>query len=223
LTGPEVGSPAAATVTIADDDPAIAVTPTNLNFGPVAVDSMAALAFTVRNIGAGTLNGSLTGVSPPYSIVSGGTYSLAAGTSSTVTVSYNPTSVGTHTQNVTFAGGGGMTCSLMGRAYVPWDDGAVPAVGGWVWIEWFGYCNWTFHPWILHETHGALCCIDDTYGGVWLYDPHRNAWWWTSPSAYALMWYYDGVSGQWLWYAIGTANPRWFFNLATGLWEDWQP
>lgn len=96
---------------------AISVTPVSQNFGTVAVGATTNQTFTVQNTGSGTLIGSAS-VAAPYSIVSGGSYSLAAGQSQTVTISYNPTAAGTNTQNVTFTGAGGRSGMVSGSAYV---------------------------------------------------------------------------------------------------------
>gem|GEM_PF-1147622 len=93
--------------------PAISVTPTSLNFGNVTVGSVADRTFTVQNSGSGTLSGSAA-TTTPFSIVSGGSYSLGGGSSQTVTVRFSPTSAAIFTGNVTFTGGGGATRSVTG-------------------------------------------------------------------------------------------------------------
>jgi len=59
-------------------------------------------------------------VPTPFSVVSGGTYSLGAGASQVVTVRYSPTVVATNNQTVTFTGGAGatrpVTASRLSRA-----------------------------------------------------------------------------------------------------------
>src|SRR5439155_8085459 len=52
----------------------------------------------------------------PYSIVSGGNYSLPAGQSQAVTVRFSPWAVGTNSQNVIFTGGGGAVVPVIGVA-----------------------------------------------------------------------------------------------------------
>jgi hypothetical protein len=94
----------------------ISVTPGNLNFGSIQVNTTADLPFTVQNSGGGTLSGTAT-VAAPFSIVSGGSYTLTAGQSQTVTLRYSPTSVGTHNGTVNFTGGGGTNRSVTGTAY----------------------------------------------------------------------------------------------------------
>ena len=95
--------------------PAISVTPVSQSFGTIAAGTTATNSFTVQNTGGGTLAGSAS-VAAPYSIVSGSSYSLAAGQTQTVTVVYGPTVAGTNNQTVTFTGGGGATVSVTGSA-----------------------------------------------------------------------------------------------------------
>jgi hypothetical protein len=96
----------------------VSVTPTSQNFGIVTVGLTTNKMFTVQNTGGGTLTGSAS-VSSPFSIVSGGSYSLGAGQSQTVMVAYSPTAAGTNAQSVTFTGAGGGSGTVSGAAYVP--------------------------------------------------------------------------------------------------------
>jgi len=97
---------------------AITVTPASQSFGSIAVGSTEDQTFTVQNIGSGTLSGSAS-VSAPFSIVSGGSYNLGAGLSQVVTVRYSPTTAGSDTATVAFAGGSGATASVFGTAIYP--------------------------------------------------------------------------------------------------------
>ena len=103
--------------------PAITVTPTTtVAFGSIAVGSSSTQTFTVKNSGSGTLTGSAS-VASPFSIVSGGSYSLAAGASQTVTVKFAPTAAQSYSQNVSFTGGAGATRTVTGTG-----TAAVPAI-----------------------------------------------------------------------------------------------
>jgi hypothetical protein len=93
--------------------PAIQVTPVSLNFDDVPVGSTKDLILTVKNTGGGTLTGSAT-TAAPFSIVSGGSYSLGADQSQIVTIRYLPTSPGTHTGTVVFTGGAGANVPATG-------------------------------------------------------------------------------------------------------------
>ena len=101
----------------------ISVTPSSRNFGSVLVSGYADLTFTVQNDGGGTLAGSAF-VAAPFSVASGGSYSLGAGASQVVTIRYNPTAVVSSTQTVSFSGGGGMDRTVTGTGYVT----ATPAI-----------------------------------------------------------------------------------------------
>ena len=70
---------------------------------------------TVKNIGTGTLTGAAT-TTQPFSIASGGSYSLGSNQSQDVTVRYAPQAAGVNTGTVTFTGGGGASVVLAGSA-----------------------------------------------------------------------------------------------------------
>jgi hypothetical protein len=95
--------------------PLLSVSPLSLNFGTITVGTTADQTFTVKNGGAGTLSGTAT-VSAPFSIVSGGSYSLGAGQTQVITVRFSPNSGGTNSQTVTFTGGGGGSATVTGVA-----------------------------------------------------------------------------------------------------------
>jgi hypothetical protein len=77
------------------EPPACSVIPSSIAFGSVPYNSSKDSTFTVRNVGGGTLTGSISESCLHYSIVSGaGAYSLAAGESVIVTVRFEPTSAG---------------------------------------------------------------------------------------------------------------------------------
>ena len=93
--------------------PAISITPSSLDFGGVNVGGSSNRSITVKNVGGGVLTGNAT-TNAPFAIVSGGSYSLAAGQSQTVTVRFSPTSTGTFEGNVSFSGGAGTSAMLRG-------------------------------------------------------------------------------------------------------------
>ncbi len=101
------------TVTGTGVEPVISVTPDSLDFGLVTVGNSADLTFTVQNTDGGTLTGDAT-TSPPYTIVSGGSYNLTSGQTQTVTIRFSPTSGGTFTESVDFTGGGGASQTVTG-------------------------------------------------------------------------------------------------------------
>lgn len=98
--------------------PIISVTPTTLDFGKVPKGTGKELTLTVKNTGIGTLTGNAT-TAAPFSIVSGGSYSLGADQSQVVTIRYLPTSRGIHTGAVVFTGGDGATVQVTGKTEKP--------------------------------------------------------------------------------------------------------
>jgi len=109
--------------------PTISVTPASRDFGSVEVGSTADQTFTVQNTGGDTLSGSAS-VPLPYSVLSGGTYSLTAGQNQALTVRYSPTSEGTHNRTVTFTGGSGVTRSVTGSTQNPPPQHTITASAG---------------------------------------------------------------------------------------------
>jgi hypothetical protein len=78
------------------EPPACNVEPTSIDFGSVDYVSSKDSTFTIKNVGGGTLTGSVSESCIDYSIISGGgAYSLAAGESVIVTVRFAPGSAGT--------------------------------------------------------------------------------------------------------------------------------
>ena len=73
--------------------PQLSGVPSSLDFGTVAVGQTGDQSFTVTNSGGGTLMGSVS-TAAPFSIVSGGSFSLGAEQSQTVTVRFSPTGGG---------------------------------------------------------------------------------------------------------------------------------
>jgi len=96
-------------------NPAIRVSAPSLPLGTVLSGTSVTGSFTVQNVGGGTLSGTAS-VASPFSVVSGGSYSLSSNQSQTVTVSFNPTSAGSYSQNMTLTGGGGATVAVSGSA-----------------------------------------------------------------------------------------------------------
>lgn len=76
--------------------PVCQVSPTSLDFGMLFVDSVRTETFTIENLGAGVLAGTVVDSCAHYTIVDGA-YSLGPGQSHVVTVRYQPTTIGTHT------------------------------------------------------------------------------------------------------------------------------
>ncbi len=68
-------------------------TGSRLDFGSVTAGQSKDLSLTVRNAGGGTLTGTAV-TSSPFAVISGGSFSLAAGQSQTTTVRFSPPSSG---------------------------------------------------------------------------------------------------------------------------------
>lgn len=86
--------------------PSLEVTPASLSFGSVAVGQTKSLTVTVKNKGTGTLTGTATAAAP-FSVTSGGSFSLAANQTQAVTVRYAPTAAGASSGSLTLASNGG--------------------------------------------------------------------------------------------------------------------
>jgi hypothetical protein len=99
----------------ASTNPIISVSPSSANFGTLLTNTTADAVFGVTNSGAGTLTGTAS-TSVPFTILSGGSYSLTNNQGQNVTVRYSPTTAGTNNGTVTFTGGGGTSAPLIGVA-----------------------------------------------------------------------------------------------------------
>jgi hypothetical protein len=95
--------------------PVLQVTPGSIAYGTILNGTSKTNSFTVQNIGTGTLTGTAS-VGAPFSIVSGGSYSLGAGASQAVTVVFTPTGASNYNQSVTFTGGNGTNTTVTGSA-----------------------------------------------------------------------------------------------------------
>jgi hypothetical protein len=103
---------------------AVSVSPTgSVTFGTIAVGGTVDRTFTVQNTSGASLSGGAS-VGSPFSIVSGGSFSLAAGASQSVVVRFRPTAAGAFAGNVNFTAQGdtvarGVSGSTTGSAPVP--------------------------------------------------------------------------------------------------------
>ncbi|NNE10354.1 MAG: choice-of-anchor D domain-containing protein, partial [Gemmatimonadetes bacterium] len=97
---------------------------TSRNFGNVAPTKTADQSFTITNTGGGTLTGSVSISGSFFSIVSGGgSYSLGANQSRTVTVRFSPSATTCGVRNGTVTTGGGCSSvSLSGNARETWNN-----------------------------------------------------------------------------------------------------
>jgi hypothetical protein len=99
-------------------NPVIQVTPGSIVYGTVLGGTTVTNSFTIKNVGSGVLNGTAS-VGSPFSIVSGGNYSLNSNQSQTVAVVFSPTAASNFTQTVSCSGGGGTNVTVKGSATSP--------------------------------------------------------------------------------------------------------
>jgi hypothetical protein len=96
--------------------PILRVTPSSLVMPLAIIPDPVQASFTVWNYGGGTLRGTVT-VSAPFSIVSGGSFSLLPGQPQEVVIRFTPATSGTFSQSATISSNGGNTAvSLTARA-----------------------------------------------------------------------------------------------------------
>ena len=95
----------------------IAVAPTNWDFGWVAVSNTADRTFVVTNRGGAPVTSGAVGVSPPFSVVSGSSFTVAGFGTTNVVVRFAPTNVAVFSTNLVLssANGGTVTNLVSGR------------------------------------------------------------------------------------------------------------
>jgi len=115
-------------VTITSDDPVISVTPASINFGDLVVGFTDDQVFNVKNTGGGTLSGTITGFSAPFSCITDPcTYNLPAGAIKAMTIRFAPTSPEFFSQTLFFSGAAGASRTVMGTG-TPTGDTTFPTV-----------------------------------------------------------------------------------------------
>ncbi len=98
---------------ITNTTPVIQVTPGSMTYGTVLTGTSETNSIMVKNAGSGMLTGTAS-VAAPFSVVSGGSYSLGAGQTQAVTVVFSPTVASNYSQTVTLTGGGGTNAIVSG-------------------------------------------------------------------------------------------------------------
>ncbi len=98
---------------VTNTTPVIQVTPGSMTYGTVLTGTSVTNSITVKNAGSGVLSGTAS-VGAPFSVVSGGNYSLGAGQTQAVMVAFSPMVASNYTQSVTLTGGGGTNAILSG-------------------------------------------------------------------------------------------------------------
>ena len=102
------GSNTQVNLVIVVNPPQLVVSPTNCNFGGVALGQTNTLPFSVINTGGMPLNGTAS-VGGPFAITNGSPYNVLAGQTGAVMVSYQPLAVGSVTNQVIFNSNGGQS------------------------------------------------------------------------------------------------------------------
>lgn len=97
----------------------IKVSPTFINFSTVNTGSSKNRTVVVENKGTAKLTGLVSGLSAPFSCISGcSPYSLAPGKSQNITFEFSPQTSGNHNDIANFSGGGDTAVTLRGRGVV---------------------------------------------------------------------------------------------------------
>ncbi len=92
--------------------------------------------------------------------------------------------------------------------------GAVDLGRGWMWLQWFGFWNAEFEPWIYHRNHGWMFVNDgSTDAAMWLLDP-TFGWLFTASNLYPNL-FSDERKG-WIFYFVETIDPRVFVESGSG-------
>ncbi|HUJ08459.1 MAG TPA: glycosyl hydrolase family 28 protein [Verrucomicrobiae bacterium] len=105
----------------------LVVNPSSLSFGSVTIGQTNSLSFSAINTGDISLTGTATSGSP-FPIINGGSYTVGAGQTQTVTVGFAPGSAGTFNGSVIFAStGGNSTNAVSGVGLTPGSIAVTPA------------------------------------------------------------------------------------------------
>ena len=88
---------------------------------------------------------------------------------------------------------------------------------GWNWIEWLGFFNMTYYPWISHNEHGWMYCVGEADLSIFFWTMDMGGLW-TGEDTYPHLCRF--VDGAWIWYLLNSATPRWFLNFSTNEWEE---
>ena len=99
----------------------MAVSPTHWDFGVVAVGASAQCIFVVTNLGGAPVSGGVASVSPPFSVVAGSNFTVAAFGTTNVVVRFTPDVAATFTNVVYFltADGGASSNQVLGAGAIP--------------------------------------------------------------------------------------------------------
>ena len=106
-------------ISVTNLPPQLVLNPTNLNFGTLILGQASTQTVQVINTGGLTLNGTVSAASP-FAVQSGASYSVPAGQTGQVAISFIPVSAGTFSNAVVFlSNGGNRTNSAAGISVTP--------------------------------------------------------------------------------------------------------
>ncbi len=147
-------------------NPVFSINPAGYDFGSLIINTTSSQTFTIMNAGGGTLN--VTGISPTsdgfFSVTDAPQWpvSLAMGETTTFSIKYAPTAVGTHSATFTISDGrANTTLNVSGACYDP-------TIYDFPWVE--GFTNTTFPPaeWArysgLYDDQNPYTLTPTTYG-----------------------------------------------------------
>jgi hypothetical protein len=120
----------------------ISVTPTQFDFGNVILGASSNFDFVISNTGTVNISGSASGLSLPFSCVSGCSYNLAPLATSSVSIRFAPTEEKTSLNTISFSGGSGSTANVSGIGIIasPCQD---HNVWGYAWSENIGWMSFS--------------------------------------------------------------------------------
>jgi len=123
----------------------IVVTPDPLDFGDILVNSSSTMDFIISNEGAGILSGTTTILNPPssFSCISGCSYNIFPGATSTVSIKFYPRAEGSFSDTVSFTGGGGTTRTVIGSGVSVMTCQNDDNVWGWAWSDGLGWVSFS--------------------------------------------------------------------------------
>src|SRR3989442_14544522 len=113
-------------IVVTNPPPLLAISPANLNFGPVVIGQTNTLSFQVVNGGGLTLTGAVT-ATLPFAIAGGRPFNLPPGQTGQVQVAFSPTSAGSFSNVVVFTSNGGNSANTVtGSGLTPAQLGVSP-------------------------------------------------------------------------------------------------
>ena len=136
---------------------------------------------------------------------SGNTYSLL------IQLNDNKGKTSTLTSEVSILSPGDVNTSFASNLKVI-QDGST----GWYKSNWFGSLFAGDNNWVYHQNFGWLYSINDSNGGVWLWNASLSEWWWTKENVYPYVYKQSSEASNsgWVYFDLESSNIRVyeFFN-----------